>query len=174
MAGVLDRIWKAVRAELFAATSAAGDAARAEEAMAQAGAWAAAHGVTYCLEPLDAGQTNWCTTIAEAAAVVRRIGNPALRTMLDTCSAGNGEAEDVVALLDTWVPSGLLAHVHFNDRNRRSPGQGADRFGPVLEALRRTGYAGFAAVEPFDYVPDGPTSAARAIGYLRALEESIA
>jgi sugar phosphate isomerase/epimerase len=148
-----------------------GDAARAEEAMALAGAWAAQHGVTYCLEPLDAGQTNWCTTLAEAAAIVRRIGNPALRTMLDTCAAGNGEAEGVVPLLERWVPTGLIAHVHLNDRNRRGPGQGEDRFGPVLAALRRTAYAGFCAVEPFDYVPDGPTSAARAIGYLRALQE---
>lgn len=151
-----------------------GDAARAEEAMARAGEWAARHGVTYCLEPLDAGQTNWCTTVAEAAAIVARIGNPALRTMLDTCAAGNGEGESVVALLERFVPTGAIAHVHLNDRNRRSPGQGADRFGPLLDALRRTGYAGFAAVEPFDYVPDGPTSAARAIGYLRALEESLA
>jgi tRNA 2-thiocytidine biosynthesis protein TtcA len=47
-----------------------GDAGRAEEAMAQAGAWAAAHGLTYCLEPLDAGQTNWATTVAEAVAWV--------------------------------------------------------------------------------------------------------
>lgn len=151
--------------------AAEGDAARAEEAMARAGEFASAHGLTYCLEPLDSGQTNWCTTVAEAAEIVRRIGNPALRTMLDTCSAWNGENESVVALLERWVPTGLIAHVHFNDRNRRSPGQGADRFGPILAALRRTGYAGFAAVEPFDYFPDGPTSAARAIGYLRALEE---
>jgi len=151
-----------------------GDAARAEEAMARAGEWAARHGVTYCLEPLDAGQTNWCTTVAEAAAIVERIGNPALRTMLDTCAAGNGESEAVPALLERFVPTGVIAHVHLNDRNRRSPGQGSDHFGPVLAALRRIGYAGFAAVEPFDYVPDGPTSAARAIGYLRALEESHA
>lgn len=151
-----------------------GDAARAEDAMARAGDWAARHGVTYCLEPLDAGQTNWCTTVAEAAAIVRRIGNPALRTMLDACAAGNGESDGVVALLDRWVPTGLVAHVHLNDRNRRAPGQGSDRFGPVLDALRRTGYAGFAAVEPFDYVPDGPTGAARAISYLRALEETLA
>lgn len=151
-----------------------GDAARAEEAMAHAGAFAAQHGVTYCLEPLDAGQTNWCTTVAEGAAIANRTGNPALRTMLDTCSAGNGESESVVALLERFVPTGVIAHVHFNDRNRRSPGQGSDRFGPVLAALRRTGYAGFAAVEPFDYLPDGPTSAARAIGYLRALEETLA
>ena len=111
---------------------------------------------------------------AEAAAIVRRIGNPSLMTMLDTCSAGNGESDSVVALLERFVPTGVIAHVHFNDRNRRSPGQGKDRFGPVLDALRRTGYAGFAAVEPFDYLPDGPTSAARAIGYLRALEETLA
>jgi len=154
--------------------AAAGDAARAEEAMARAGDWAAQHGVTYCLEPLDAAQTNWCTTVEQAADIVCRIGNPALRTMLDTCSAGNGEADSVPALLERWMPSGLIAHIHLNDRNKRAPGQGADRFGPVLDALRRTGYAGFAAVEPFDYIPDGPTSAARAIGYLRALQESAA
>ncbi|MEO3474951.1 sugar phosphate isomerase/epimerase family protein [Roseomonas sp. CAU 1739] len=151
-----------------------GDAARAEEAMAKAGDVAARHDVTYCLEPLDPGQTNWCTSVADGAAIVNRIGNPALRTMLDTCSAGNGESESVVALLERFVPTGAIAHVHFNDRNKRGPGQGADRFGPVLDVLRRTGYAGFAAVEPFDYVPDGPTSAARAIGYLRALEETPA
>ena len=151
-----------------------GDAARAEAAMAKAGEFAARHGVTYCVEPLDPGQTNWCTGVAEGAAIVERIGNPALRTMLDTCSAGNGESESVVALLERFVPTGVIGHVHFNDRNKRGPGQGTDRFGPVLDALRRTGYAGFAAVEPFDYVPDGPTSAARAIGYLRALEETIA
>ena len=151
-----------------------GDAARAEEAMAKAGDFAARHGVTYCVEPLDAGQTNWCTSVAEGAAIVDRIGNPALRTMLDTCSAGNGESESVVALLERFVPTGVIAHVHFNDRNKRGPGQGGDRFGPVLSALKRCGYTGFAAVEPFDYVPDGPTSAARAIGYLRALEETQA
>lgn len=151
-----------------------GDAARAEEAMARAGACAAQHGVVYCVEPLDPGQTNWCTSIAEGAAIVERIGNPALRTMLDTCSAGNCESESVAALLERFVPTGVIAHVHFNDRNKRGPGQGADRFGPVLSALKRSGYTGFAAVEPFDYVPDGPTSAARAIGYLRALEETQA
>jgi hypothetical protein len=28
-------------------------------------------------------------------------------------------------------------------------------------------------VEPFDYVPDGPGAAARAIGYLRGVEEGM-
>ena len=152
----------------------AGDAARAEDAMARAGAWAARAGLVYCLEPLAAGETNWCTTVAEAVAIVERIDNPALRTMLDVCAAGNGEAEAVTTLLDRWLPTGLLAHIHLNDRNRRAPGQGADRFGPILAMLHRHGYAGLCGVEPFDYLPDGPTCAARAIGYLRGLEESLA
>jgi sugar phosphate isomerase/epimerase len=148
-----------------------GDAARAEEAMAKAGEWAVRHGLTYCLEPLDAAQTNWATTLAEALGIVGRIASPGLRTMLDVCATGNGETDSAEALLRRFVPTGLIAHVHLNDRNRRAPGQGSDRFGPILRALRETGYSGFCAVEPFDYHPDGPTSAARAIGYLAGLME---
>ncbi len=151
--------------------AAAGDAARAEEALALAGFWAARHGLTYCLEPLDAGQTNWATTVEEAVAICARIASPGLKTMLDVSAAGRGEAAPVEELLRRFVPTGWIAHLHLNDRNRRAPGQGADRFGPILRALREVGYAGFAAVEPFDYHPDGPASAARAIGYLHGLME---
>jgi len=148
-----------------------GDGARAEAAMAQAGTWAEQHGLTYCLEPLDAGQTNWARTVAEAIDIVARLAVPGLKTMLDVSAAGNGEAEDAATLLRHHVPGGWIAHVHLNDRNRRGPGQGSDRFGAIFTALRETGYAGLCAVEPFDYHPDGPTSAARAIGYLRGLLE---
>lgn len=154
--------------------AAEGDAARAEAAMARAAEWSAQHGLTYCLEPLDARQTNWATGVAEAAAIVARIGHPALRTMLDVSAAGNGEAESAETLLRRFVPTGAIAHVHLNDRNRRGPGQGGDRFAPILRALRETGYGGFCAVEPFDYHPDGPTCAARAIGYLRGVMEQDA
>lgn len=150
-----------------------GDAARAEDAMAQAGAWAAGAGLVYCLEPLAARETNWCTTVEEAVGVVQRIDNPALRTMLDVCAAGNGETEAVTTLLDRWLPTGLLAHIHLNDRNRGGPGQGSDRFAPILATLYRHGYAGLCGVEPFDYYPDGPTCAARAIGYLRGILELL-
>ena len=36
------------------------------------------------------------------------------------------------------------------------------------------GYRGTVAIEPFDYVPDGPSAAAFAIGYLRGLQEGLA
>lgn len=151
-----------------------GDAARAEDAMAKAGAWAARAGLTYCLEPLDAGQTDWTRTVTEAVDIVSRIDSPGLKTMLDVSAAGNGEAEPAAHLLRRFIPTGWIAHVHLNDRNRRGPGQGEDRFGPILQALRETRYEGFCAVEPFDYHPDGPASAARTIGYLRGIEETMA
>ena len=153
--------------------SASGDAQRAEEAMLMAGEWARQAGVTYCLEPLDHGQTNWMTRVADAAAFTARHGNPHLRTMLDVCATGNGEAEPASVLLAQHIPGGQIGHVHLNDRNKRAPGQGSDRFGPILATLAASGYAGRCGVEPFDYVPDGPTAAARAIGYLQACQEAI-
>lgn len=153
--------------------AAPGDAARAEEALAMAGGWAAAHGLTYCLEPLDAGQANWATTVAEAVEIVARIGSPALKTMLDASAAARGEAEPADALLRRFVPAGWIAHVHLNDRNRRGPGQGGDRFAPLLRALRDSAYTGFCTIEPFDYHPDGSTSAARAIGYVAGILETL-
>jgi sugar phosphate isomerase/epimerase len=68
---------------------------------------------------------------------------------------------------------GVIAHVQVNDRNRRGPGQGEQKFAPLFKALLRHGYGGDVAVESFDYVPDGPGAAARAIGYLRGVLEAL-
>jgi sugar phosphate isomerase/epimerase len=46
-------------------------------------------------------------------------------------------------------------------------------FGPILAALKRQGFTGPLAVEPFDYVPDGLGCAARAAGYLQGLWEQM-
>lgn len=150
-----------------------GDRERAEAFFAAAGERAEQAGVTYCVEPLARRETNFINTLAEAAELVQRLDRPGLKTMLDTSAAGNTETDTPARLLETWLPSGLIAHVQVNDRNRRAPGQGDDRFKAVLETLLRHGWAGTLAVEPFIYEPDGPTTAARAIGYLRGLLEDM-
>jgi sugar phosphate isomerase/epimerase len=134
---------------------------------------AQAAGVTYCVEPLARNQTAFVNTVQEAADIVRRIGNPALRTMIDCSAAGQAEAEPVDALVRRWLPSGLIAHVHFNDPNRRGPGEGELAFGPILAALRDGRYKGNASIEPFVYLPDGPACAARGIGYIRGIMETL-
>ncbi len=118
---------------------------------------------------------NFVNTLAEAAEVVRRIGNPSLRIMVDTLAASLHGTEPVADAIRRWMPSGLGRRMsQFNDRNRRGPGQGEDRFAPVVKALRETGYRGWIAMEPFVYEPDGPTCAARMIGYVAGLLESSA
>jgi D-psicose/D-tagatose/L-ribulose 3-epimerase len=148
--------------------------ARAQESFASIVEHAAKAGVVYCIEPLASDQTPLINTLAEAAQVVEAIGSPHVRTMLDCSAAGRMESAPLPALVDQWLPRGMIAHVQVNDRNRRGPGQGEQRFAPLLAALVRHGYAGDVAVEPFDYVPDGPGAAARAIGYIRGILEAIA
>ena len=147
--------------------------ARAQDCFAAVADEAAAAGIAYCIEPLAGRETNFINSVAEAAALVEAIGSPGLRTMVDCSAAALAEAEPVAALLDRWLPTGMIAHMQVNDRNQRGPGQGDDKFAPVFAALRRHGYDKVVAVEPFDYRPDGATSAARAIGYIRGILETL-
>lgn len=133
---------------------------------------AASAGVTYCIEPLGR-QTNHINTVEEAVAIATVVGNPALRTMIDCAAASQSEAQSIEDTIRHWLPTGMVAHVHFNDPNRRGPGEGDLTFAPIVAALREQNYAGDIGIEPFVYEPDGPTCAARAIGYVRGLMEAL-
>lgn len=146
---------------------------RAMETLAAAARAAEKAGVTYCLEPLSRHETNFVNTVAEAVQVVDAIASPAFRTMIDTSAAGLTESTPVADLIRKWMPTGKIAHVQLNDTNRRGPGQGSDAFAPILAALGQTRYAGVAAMEPFIYEPDGPTTAAVSIGYVRGILEAL-
>ncbi|MBL6946699.1 MAG: sugar phosphate isomerase/epimerase [Rhodospirillales bacterium] len=130
-------------------------------------------GVTYCIEPLSSKETNFVTTIAEAVQIVDEVGSPAFRTMIDNKAATPMEDMPVADLIDKWLPTGKVAHIHLNDSKLRAPGQGEDKFQPILAALKRQGYMGVVGVEPFIYEPDGPATAAYAIGYLRGILETL-
>ena len=147
----------------------AGDAARGREAFALAAAMAQRAGVTYCIEPLSQRETAFVNTVADAEAIVAEVGSSSLRTMVDTRAARLSEAEPVEAVLERGLRAGSVAHVHVNDASGVGPGQGEDDFAGVFRVLLREGYAGTVAVEPFEYVPDGPTSAARAAGFVTGL-----
>jgi sugar phosphate isomerase/epimerase len=146
--------------------------ARLQDGLAQVARAAASAGVVYCIEPLSRRETSVVNTIAEAAELVRAIDQAHLRTMIDCSAAGLTETDSIPDLIDRWLPTGLIAHLQVNDPNRRGPGQGEMKFAPILAALRRQNYAGTLAVEPFDYVPDGPGVAAFSAGYLRGLLEA--
>src|SRR3954470_23882052 len=106
--------------------------ARAQECFAAVAERAQKAGVVYCVEPLAADQTPLINTLDEAAQIVAAIGNTHLKSMLDCSAAGRMESAPLPALVDRWLPQGLIAHVQVNDRNRRGPGQGEQRFAPLL------------------------------------------
>jgi len=152
--------------------------ALATECFARMGDEASRTGVVYCIEPLARRETDLINTVAEAAAIVDEVASPGLKTMIDCSAAGQSESQSIEALIGRWAPSGHIAHVQVNDPNRRGPGQGDMHFAPILQTLSRMQamghYDGIVAVEPFDYVPDGPGCAARAIGYLKGIAEGLA
>lgn len=131
------------------------------------------HGVTLCIEPLSAVETPVINTVAEAAAVVDAIGSPAVRTMLDLSAAAQSESEPPSEVLARYLTSGHIAHVQLNDRNRRGPGQGDTPVAPLLRVLHAADYAGWVALEPFDYHPDATTCAAASAAYVRGILEAI-
>ena len=147
--------------------------ARAQKSFAAIAERAKKAGVVYCIEPLATEATPLINTLEEAARMVTEINSSSVRTMLDCSAAGRMEKDPPGVLLERWLPEGVIAHVQVNDRNRRGPGQGEQRFAPVFAALKKHRYAGDVAVEPFDYVPDGPGAAARAIGYIRGILEAL-
>lgn len=147
--------------------------ARLEDALGALAPHAAAAGVIYCLEPLSPVETPVVNTVAQAAAIVDRIGSPAVRTMLDVSAASQAESEPVHEVLARFLASGHIAHVQLNDRNRRGPGQGDTDQTPVLRVLRDAAYTGWMAVEPFDYVPDGPGCAALSAAHVRGVWETL-
>lgn len=151
---------------------------RARDCFARVAVTARDYGLVYCIEPLSTRETDLINTVAEAARLVDEIGSPGLKTMIDCSAAGQAESQPVDALMARWMPAGYIAHVQVNDPNRRGPGQGEMRFAPILETVLRMQamghYEGIVAVEPFDYVPDGPGCAARSIGYLKGIVEGLA
>lgn len=130
-------------------------------------------GVTYCIEPLARQETAFANTVEEAVGIARAIGSPAVRTMIDCSAAARAERESIPDLIRHWLPTGVVAHIHFNDPNRCGPGEGELAFAPILRALEASGYNGNAGIEPFVYEPDGPSCAARAIGYVRGIQEAL-
>jgi len=119
--------------------------------------------VTILVEALPLQQADVVNTLAEAAAIVRQIGSPAIQTMFDTHNAVD-ETEPHAALIETYFD--IIRHVHVNEMDGRHPGMGDYDFKPVLKALERLGYRGWVSLEAFDFSFGAKKIARESIDYL--------
>ena len=122
-------------------------------------------GVKILIEALPSDQCDVVQTLDEAASLVREIDHPAIRTMFDTHNAVN-EKEPHAVLVDRHFD--LIRHVHVNEMDGRHCGTGNYDFKPVLEVLRRRGYAGWVSLEAFDFKPGAEKLANESLRYLES------
>ncbi len=112
--------------------------------------FAADHGVTLVLEPLNRYSTPYCCTAQDAAYVAGRVNQESLRIMLDTFHM-NIE-EDSFEHTISGVKN-MLRHMHFADNNRKMPGYGHIDFKAIVGALAKIKYSWYVTFEPA--IPDG-------------------
>jgi sugar phosphate isomerase/epimerase len=134
------------------------------EALQECCGVAATQGVRFALEPLNRYETDLVHTVAEGMELIRRVGAPNLGLLLDTFHMNIEEPSIEASIRDCGE---RIFHFHVADSNRWHPGAGHLDFRGILAALREAGYHGYVSGE-FMPLPDGETSARRAIEVLRA------
>jgi D-psicose/D-tagatose/L-ribulose 3-epimerase len=135
------------------------------EGLASVAPHAAERGVTILVEALPKGQCDVVQTLDEAAAIVREIASPGVRTMFDTHNAVD-EVEPHAVLLDRHYD--LIRHVHVNEMDGRHCGAGSYDFKPVLSGLQRRQYPGWVSLEAFDFTPGAEKLANDSLRYLES------
>ena len=111
--------------------------------------------VTYAVEQLDRGETDFLTEFAEAQRLVDRVASPRVQLVFDLKALlRNGLSEPEAAAV-IIRHKGSIVHVHVNDKDKGGPRPDGSDLQPVLRALSDTGYTGCISVEVFngDTVP---------------------
>ncbi len=122
-------------------------------------------GVKVLLEALPLGQCDVVTTLDEAAALVRQINHPSIKTMFDTHNAVK-EVEPHAVLVERHFD--LIRHVHVNEMDGKHCGKGNYDFKPVLRVLKRHNYQGWVSLEAFDFSFGGETIVTESLRYLES------
>ena len=102
--------------------------------------------VTMAIEPVNHLQVGFNHTVAEVRELIGRIGSDAVLPMVDTLHM-HIEERSLVAPIEECGPD--LAHVHLCDSHGKRVGSGNIDFAPVLAALERIRYGGFASVKVY-------------------------
>lgn len=105
---------------------------------------AARNAVTVVVEPLNLAECNILNTIGECAEIVRAVGHPAIRLLVDAYHL----LKDGDSLEDVVKNGDLLMHAHIATiPNRVAPGAEPCDLAPFFGALKRAGYQGRISLE---------------------------
>lgn len=114
------------------------------DALSELGEHAAALGVEVFLEPLNRYEDYLVNTLADGAAMVRRVGSPGVSLIADTFHMSIEEADVGRSVREA---GSVIHHVQLGDSNRLEPGAGHYDWDDTLDALEAIGYDGWLAME---------------------------
>jgi|YNPMSStandDraft_1061717.scaffolds.fasta_scaffold17800_3 D-psicose/D-tagatose/L-ribulose 3-epimerase len=103
-------------------------------------------GIQICMEPLNRFETDFINTCEQALAMVRDVGSPALKVMLDTFHMNIEEKNQAAAIRKA---GSLLGHLHACGCDRGTPGKDHIDWVGIAQALREIGYEGDVVIESF-------------------------
>jgi sugar phosphate isomerase/epimerase len=126
---------------------------------------AAERGVTLCIEPLTAKETNFILNKDDGVRLVEAVGHPNFQLMLDVKAMCGSETKPRPQVIREAAP--YLRHFHANDANLLGPGMGETDFRPLAAALHEIDYAGYVSVEVFNFAPGAENIARQSLAYLQ-------
>jgi D-psicose/D-tagatose/L-ribulose 3-epimerase len=103
-------------------------------------------GVTLAMEALNRFETDFINTADQAAAMIQKVGSPALKIHVDTFHMNIEEANPAEAIRRA---GDLIGHVHASGSHRGTPGTGHVDWHGVFGALKEIGYGGDVVIETF-------------------------
>ncbi|CCV15994.1 TIM barrel protein [Mesorhizobium sp. STM 4661] len=124
--------------------------------------------LTLLLEPINQRDKPgyFYSTIAEAAALIGRVGAPNIRIMFDVYHVGVSEG-DILKRLERHLP--MIGHVQIAAvPSRAEPDEGEIAYGAIFAALARLGYTGWVGCE---YRPRAGTD--EGLRWLKTLQVSL-
>ncbi len=119
---------------------------RIVECLCEVGAAAEARKAEFVIEPVNHLQAGFVNTVDEVRTMIRTIGSPAIRPMVDTVHMNIEERSLTQPIYDCGAE---LRHVHLCESNGGLFGTGHMEFGRVLKALDDVGYDGYGSVKVY-------------------------
>lgn len=115
------------------------------ESLQIAGEYAESAGVYLAVEPINRYEVYMINSGIQARDLVRAVGCPAVKMMLDTFHMNIEEADPAQTVR---ACAAELIHLHIADSNRQSVGRGHTDFKAIVRALKEIKYDGALAMEP--------------------------
>lgn len=103
-------------------------------------------GVTLALEPLNRFETSFINLTEQALELIKMIGSPRVKLMMDTFHA-NIEEKSLGKAIE--AAGALTVHMHANENDRGTPGTGHVAWKEVAAALKKVKFDGALVIESF-------------------------